>query len=59
MSIFEDTAPSRYMNAAGIVKRCRESLMRLESDDPLFDSVCALLMLAKVEMEKAASELPF
>jgi len=58
-NIIEDAAPRLYMEAYGIATRCRESLARLDADDPLRFNVEALLELAEAEMEKQAKELPF
>ena len=55
----EDNSPSLWMEAHGIAVRCRESLARLDADDPLRLNVEALLELAEAEMEKQAALLPY
>ncbi len=54
-----DRSPEFYMEAHRIWQNCRERLAVLSTDNPLFDSVAALALLAKAEMEKQAKELPY
>jgi hypothetical protein len=55
----EDNSPADYMTARGIWQRCRESLVSLDPSNPIFDSVAALCVIARAEMEKQASFLPY
>jgi len=54
-----DNSPYLYMEARRIWLACRERLAVIPTDNPVFDSVAALAVLAKSEMEKQAKELPF
>lgn len=59
MKITTDNITDAYLTLVGIIKRCEESLERMDSDDPLRFNVECLLELAVAEREKVALDLPF
>lgn len=54
-----DTSPEQYLVFRGVWQRCRQSLARLNPNDPAFESMAALCLMARREMERQAALLPF
>ncbi len=54
-----DESPEKYMLAKGIYDRCVRRLREMSKDDEVRPFIVELMKLARAEMEKQASFLPY